>query len=135
MSSGRSASSTPSSGSEGARTPPGAATRGAAPSWSRRRWLRGFSTFRARIFWSVVPILTEAAKTADELLVGRLPRGGSQPPEKRMIGVVRLGLSLEGIEHRMGGLIRVWAGVTVVFFALSTLAVYIFSRRVTGPVK
>ena len=83
----------------------------------------------------LAPILTEAAKSADEELLGRLPKGSGGPPEKRMIGVVRVGLSLQGIDRRMDGLVRLWEGVTVIFFVLSTIAVYFFSRRVTGPVK
>ena len=83
----------------------------------------------------LAPIQTEAAKSPEETLLGRLPKGPGAQPEKRVIGVVRLGLSLSGIEQRMGGLVRLWAGVTVVFFLLSTIAVYFFSRRVTGPVK
>src|SRR5438093_11007992 len=83
----------------------------------------------------LAPIQTEAARSPDETLLGRLPKGPGAQPETRMIGVVRLGLSLSGIEQRMGGLVRLWAGVTVVFFLLSTIAVYFFSRRVTGPVK
>ena len=83
----------------------------------------------------LAPIQTEAAKSPEETLLGRLPKGPGAQPEKRVIGVVRLGLSLSGIEHRMGGLVRLWAGVTIIFFILSTIAVYFFSRRVTGPVK
>jgi signal transduction histidine kinase len=83
----------------------------------------------------LAPILTEAGKSPDELLIGRLSKGTGPSPEKRVIGVVRLGLSLKSVEHRMGGLLRLWAGVTLTFFGLSTIAVYFFSRGVTGPVK
>src|SRR2546428_43544 len=64
-------------------------------------------------------------------------RSGRPGPgaEKRAIGVVRLGLSQRGIEQRMWGLVRLWVGVTLFFFTLSAVAVYFFSRKVTGPVK
>jgi signal transduction histidine kinase len=81
----------------------------------------------------LAPILTEAAKTPDELVLGS--RGPGPGAEKRAIGVVRLGLSQRGIEQRMQGLVRLWGGVTLIFFTLSAVAVYFFSRKVTGPVK
>src|SRR5262249_37765844 len=83
----------------------------------------------------LAPILTEAGKSPDELLIGRLSKGSGPAPERRVIGVVRVGLSRTSVEHRMAGLLRLWAGVTLTFFGLSTIAVYFFSRRVTGPVK
>jgi signal transduction histidine kinase len=81
----------------------------------------------------LAPILTEAAKSPDELVLGS--RGPGPGAEKRAIGVVRLGLSQRGIEQRMWGLVRLWVGVTLFFFTLSAVAVYFFSRKVTGPVK
>jgi signal transduction histidine kinase len=101
----------------------------------RRPLPRAVEGLAGRYVEFLAPILTEASKSPDEELLGRLPKGAGPQPEKRMIGVVRLGLSLSGIDRRMGGLVRLWEGVTVVFFVLSTIAVYFFSRRVTGPVK
>ncbi|MGH7350487.1 MAG: histidine kinase dimerization/phospho-acceptor domain-containing protein, partial [Candidatus Rokuibacteriota bacterium] len=81
----------------------------------------------------LAPIVTEAPQSPDEMLLGS--RGPAPRAEKRAIGVVRLGLSPQSIEHRMNGVLRLWAGVTLVFFTLSTIAVYFFSRKVTAPVK
>ncbi len=101
----------------------------------RRPMSKAVDAAAGRFVEFLAPIQTEAAKSPDEVLVGGLPKGPGAHPEKRTIGVVRLGLSLQGIDRRMGGLIRLWAGVTVSFFVLSTIAVYFFSQRVTGPVK
>jgi signal transduction histidine kinase len=81
----------------------------------------------------LAPIMTEAAKSPDELVLGST--GPGPAVEKRAIGVVRLGLSLRSIEQRMGTLVRLWGGVTLLFFTLSTIAVYFFSQKVTAPVK
>jgi signal transduction histidine kinase/HAMP domain-containing protein len=81
----------------------------------------------------LAPIMTEAAKSPDELVLGST--GPGPVVERRAIGVVRLGLSLRSIEHRMGILMRLWVGVTLFFLTLSTIAVYFFSQKVTAPVK
>jgi signal transduction histidine kinase len=65
-----------------------------------------------------------------------VPSSGRPRPEpQRVIGAIRLGLSLQSIEEHVWALVRLWAGVTVVFFALSTVAVYAFSTRITRPIK
>src|SRR5215510_2714225 len=62
----------------------------------------------------LAPIMTEAAKSPDELVLGSARPGPAV--EKRAIGVVRLGLSPQSVEHRMGILMRLWVGVTLFFF-------------------
>jgi signal transduction histidine kinase len=84
----------------------------------------------------LAPILSEEARTPEEALLGTAaaagrPGSGSQ----RVIGVVRLGLSLRSIEEHVWALVRLWGGVTVFFFAVSTVAVYAFSTRITRPIK
>src|SRR5690606_38412718 len=48
----------------------------------------------------LAPILSEQARMPDELLIGSLgdTRGQGEGSDQRMIGAVRLGLSLEGLE-------------------------------------
>ena len=52
-------------------------------------------------------------------------KGQSQPA--RVIGGVRLGLSLRSVEEHAKGLMKLWEGITIAFVILSTLAVYGFS--------
>jgi signal transduction histidine kinase len=82
------------------------------------------------------PIFTEIEKMPDELLIGPLesPAKGSQR-QKKIIGTVRLGLSSQSLDARMADLLKLWAGLIFVFLALSTIAIYAFSRGITGPVK
>ena len=83
----------------------------------------------------LAPVVSEEAKTADEFLIGTpgQAKGRSQPA--RVIGGVRLGLSLRSVEEHAKGLMKLWGGITVAFVILSTLAVYGFSRRITRPIN
>ncbi len=83
------------------------------------------------------PILSEPVKTAEELLIGPLGMGlgQAQPGRRRTIGTVRIGLSLQSVEAHVMVLLKLWGGLTVVFFAFSTVAIYAFSRRITRPIK
>jgi signal transduction histidine kinase/HAMP domain-containing protein len=82
------------------------------------------------------PILTEQAQTADELLIGaRAEPAGAAPPRMKLIGGVRLGLSLAGVEEQVRGLAKLWGGITVAFLVVSAFVIYGFSRRITNPVK
>ena len=85
----------------------------------------------------LAPIVSETASTPDELLLGAIRgealRAAGQGPQA--IGFIRLGLSLRPLEQHTLAIWRLWGGLTVVFLALSTLAIYLFSRRVTRPIK
>ncbi len=83
------------------------------------------------------PILSEPVKTAEELLIGPLGQGPGQAQERkqRTIGTVRIGLSLQSVESHVMALLKLWGGLTVIFLALCTVAIYAFSRRITRPIK
>jgi signal transduction histidine kinase/DNA-binding response OmpR family regulator/HAMP domain-containing protein len=83
------------------------------------------------------PILSEEGKMPDELLIGPLTMKPDdvQQGRQRMIGSVRLGLSLQTVAAHTMALIKLWGGLTVAFFGLSTLAIYICSRRITRAIK
>jgi signal transduction histidine kinase/DNA-binding response OmpR family regulator len=83
------------------------------------------------------PILSEEGKMPDELLIGPLTKKPDQvqPGRQRIIGTVRLGLSLQAVAAHTLALLRLWGGLTVAFFGLSTLAIYICSRRITRAIK
>ena len=82
----------------------------------------------------VSPIVSEQTQTPDELLIGARARPGGVAKEK-VIGGVRLGLSLAGVEEQVRALARLWGGITLAFLVVSALAIYGFSRRITKPVK
>jgi signal transduction histidine kinase len=83
------------------------------------------------------PVLTETAKTPDELLVEPVGRVGAKAEvgRRHVIGVVRLGLSLGSVEAHVFGLAKLWVGITLVFFALSSVTIYAFSRGISRPIK
>jgi signal transduction histidine kinase/CheY-like chemotaxis protein len=83
------------------------------------------------------PILSEEGKMPDELLIGPLTKDPAQVQQgkQRIIGTVRLGLSLHTVAAHTVTILRLWGGLTIVFFGLSTLAIYILSRRITRAIK
>ena len=84
----------------------------------------------------VAPIVSEQAQSADELLIGaRVASGRPEAQRVNVIGGVRLGLSLAGVEEQVRGLAKLWGGITLTFLVVSAFIVYGFSRRITSPVK
>lgn len=77
------------------------------------------------------PIVSQEGKTPDEFLIGPIGKAGRQ----RTIGAVRLGLSLQAVDAHIAALLRWRGGLIVAFLVLSTLAIYVISRRITRPVK
>jgi signal transduction histidine kinase/HAMP domain-containing protein len=83
----------------------------------------------------VSPIVSEQTQTPDELLIGSRGRPGGGAAKEKVIGGVRLGLSLAGVEEQVRALAKLWGGITGAFLVISALAIYGFSRRITKPVK
>ena len=83
----------------------------------------------------LAPVVAEEAKTADELLIGTLGEAKGQSRQARVIGGVRLGMALRGVEEHVTGLMKWWGGITVAFVILTALVVYGFSRRITRPIN
>ncbi len=85
----------------------------------------------------LAPILVEEGKTADEILLqpARPPTTAQAGDRRRLIGAVRLGLSFENVEGHIYALFRLWIGIAVVFLAVASLTIYIFSKRITQPIK
>ncbi len=83
----------------------------------------------------VSPIVSEQTQTPDELLIGARARSGGGAAKEKVIGGVRLGLSLAGVEEQVRALAKLWGGITLAFLVISALAIYGFSRRITKPVK
>ncbi len=77
------------------------------------------------------PIVSQEGKTPDEFLIGPIGKAGQQ----RTIGAVRLGLSFQAVDAHIAALLRWRGGLIVAFLVLSTLAIYVISRRITRPVK
>jgi signal transduction histidine kinase len=83
----------------------------------------------------VSPIVSEQAQTADESLLETRAAPPGKGPHVNLIGGVRLGLSLAGVEEQVRGLLKLWGGVTLAFLLVGTFVIYGFSRRITNPVK
>ena len=81
------------------------------------------------------PITAEAARPADEELFRQTSDSEPAGAPKKGIGLLRLGLSLRGVEAQTWGLLRLWAAITVGFLILSAAALYPFSRRITRPIN
>ena len=85
----------------------------------------------------IAPILCEEASTPDEVLLGSLGTGLSESGDgvHRIVGFVRLGLSLRSVEAHVMTLFKVWGVLAAVFLVAATLAIYAFSERITRPIK
>jgi signal transduction histidine kinase len=105
------------------------------PTLMRRVASRSIERGGERFVEFLAPVRSEEAKTADQILIGPVADAKSPTQESRVIGGVKLGLSLRSVEGHVGDLVTLWGGITVAFVLLSTLAVYGFSRRVTRPVN
>ena len=85
----------------------------------------------------VAPILSGAPTTVDELLIGSLTPGpsGDEEPLRRVIGVIKFGLSHRSMEKHLAALMRLWVIASAIVCIIATLGIYVFSRRITGPIK
>ena len=85
----------------------------------------------------LVPIVSEEVGLPDELLIG--PLNTSSEPAKRagrrVIGAVKLSMSLQSVEDYGAALLRLWLSVTALFLIFSTIVIYHLSRRITLPIK
>jgi signal transduction histidine kinase len=82
------------------------------------------------------PILAGLDTTMDQHLIGpiQVPERSGQR-QRKSIGAIRLGLSTNVLDSLMADLLRIWGGLMVAFFVLSMVAIYVFSRGITRPVK
>ncbi|MFB3062721.1 MAG: ATP-binding protein [Candidatus Binatia bacterium] len=88
---------------------------------------------KARFAEFLAPIVSQGVKLPADLRLG-FP-GSARLVRERPVGAVRLGLSLKSVDAHIAGLLMWRAGLIVVFLVLSTLAIYVFSRRITRPIK
>src|SRR5438552_14542806 len=73
----------------------------------------------------VSPIVSEQAQTPDELLIGARVRSGGGDQREKVIGGVRLGLSLAGVEEQVRGLATLWGGTAPAFRFISSCVVHL----------
>ena len=84
------------------------------------------------------PVVTMSETSPDELLIGPLvgAAGASKSAgDQRMIGFVRLGLSLDPLHRSQQAFVQLWGGLTVAFLVLSSTTMFLLSRRITNPIK
>jgi len=92
---------------------------------------------KGRFVEFLAPIISKETQTSYELQIGPLGRepGDTDQAQQRTIGTVRLGLSLKNVDSRLAALLKWRGGLLAVFLFLSTLVIYVFSRRITRPIK
>jgi len=103
----------------------------------RQGFFKRITGNRGRFVEFLAPIIAKETQTSYELQIG--PRGigpgETDRAQQRTIGTVRLGLSLKNVDSRLTALLKWRGGLLVVFLFLSTLVIYVFSRRITRPIK
>jgi signal transduction histidine kinase len=88
-----------------------------------------------RVVELVTPILTRETRTPEETLLGGAAGGGGGAVRRRVIGGVRLGLSLERVAGQTRALLELTALAALACVGLSAGSLYLFSRRITRPIK
>ena len=85
----------------------------------------------------LAPIILKETQTPYELQMGPVGRGpgDTDQAQQRTIGTVRLGLSLNNVDSRLAALLKWRGSLLVLFLFLSTLVIYVISRRITRPIK
>jgi signal transduction histidine kinase/CheY-like chemotaxis protein/HAMP domain-containing protein len=89
---------------------------------------------RGRLIEFFAPVSSEVSKSPDELLLGA-GKTGAGPSRWRAIGAIRLGMSSQQVNAHLWAIMEMWAGVAVVFVAISTAAVSYSARRLTRPIR
>ena len=62
-------------------------------------------------------------------------RNGGEKKGRKTIGALRLGLSMNRVDSHMASFLEWRAWSVIVFLCLSTVAIYIFSDRITRPIE
>jgi len=103
----------------------------------RQGFFKRITGKKGRFVEFLAPIIAKETQTSYELEIGPIGRGpgDTDQAQQRTIGTVRLGLSLKNVDSRLAALLKWRGGLLVVFLFLSTLVIYIFSRRITRPIK
>ncbi len=103
----------------------------------RQGFFKRITGKKGRFVEFLAPIIAKETQTLYELQTGPLGRGPGDTDQSRQrtTGTVRLGLSLKNVDSRLAALLKWRGGLLVVFLFLSTLVIYIFSRRITRPIK
>ncbi|MBI1373605.1 MAG: response regulator [Phycisphaera sp.] len=93
---------------------------------------------RARFVEFIAPIVSQQEQSPDELLIPGIrsqsstPSGGSG--STRIIGYVRLGLSLQPLDQQRAALINLWIMIGLAALVASAIAIYLVSRHITAPI-
>jgi len=103
----------------------------------RKAFFKRVADKKGRFVEFVVPIIAVETNTPYELQIGTIRRGtrNTEQAQPRVLGAVRLGLSLKNVDSHLAALLKWRGGLIVVFLFLSTLVIYVFSRRITRPIK
>jgi signal transduction histidine kinase len=85
----------------------------------------------------VTPIGSAQSNLPPELQIESIDRNRMDAEQKRRqtIGAVRLGLSLTRVDSHMALFLKWRGGSIVAFLFLSTLAIYVFSVKITRPIR
>jgi signal transduction histidine kinase len=75
------------------------------------------------------PVVSARAATPDELLLGVAREEGGT------IGFVRVGLSLASVRRHAVSIIETWLGISLAVLAVAVAVIFVFSERITQPIK
>jgi len=103
----------------------------------RQTFIKRVKGKKGRYIEFLAPILSKETNTSYRLQIGSVERGpgDTEQVQQETIGTVRLGLSLKSVDSHIAALLKWRAGLVVVFLFLSALVIYVFSRRITRPIK
>ncbi len=100
-------------------------------------WMNGISGGNTNYVEYTAPIVSSQSNLPHELQIESVQPSPSARGQERqkIIGAVRLGLSMNRVDEHMTSFLK-WRGWSVAaFLSLSTLAIYVFSVRITRPIN
>ncbi len=92
---------------------------------------------RRRFIELIAPITSESSAGADAVLLGLDgdAAGASERSSSRVIGAVKLGLSLRGVDSHVSAIANLWLMAAGIAFTLATFAIFATAKRITRPVR
>lgn len=97
---------------------------------------RGLPVARTRVVEFFAPIVSQRGNIPEGLQVGLV--GGGEATlggTDETVGAIRLGISPRSLDAYIADILKWRIGIVIAFLVMSTVLIYVFSRRITSPIN